>query len=159
MDKKIEQATEIDSPATPLEKIDRNLSAVFGTEPMEVTVIDEKGLVPPAVEEDEVIDTDTNFVRSNMYSMIQQGQDALQYAIDLAKQSDSPRAFEVVGTLMKNIADINMQMLDAHEKKRKLKTPTQDDKQPQKVVNNSIVFQGSTAELNKMLNDMKKENE
>ena len=59
---------------------------------------------------------------------------------------------------MKQLADMNMQMLDAHEKKAKLKAPTKkDETTPQKVVNNSIVFSGSTADLNRMLNDMKKE--
>lgn len=156
----IDQITEIDSPGSPLEKIDNNLRNVFGTEPMEVSVLDDRNVVVPAPQSsDETIETDSNFVRSNMYSMIQQGQDALLYAIELAKQSDSPRAFEVVGTLMKNIADINMQMLDAHEKKKKLTSSTSEDKSPQKIVNNSIIFQGSTKDLNKILSDMKKENE
>lgn len=130
---------------------------------MDVTVVEVKNevLVPPVSDEKEVIDTDANYVRSNMYSLMQQGQDALGYALDLAKQSDSPRAFEVVGTLMKNLADMNMQILDAHEKKQKLKTPKKEEQEhgPQKVVNNSIVFQGSTADLNKMLMQMKKDNE
>jgi hypothetical protein len=151
--KKIEQVTEIDSPATPLEKIDKNLSSLFGTEPMEVSVIDNNHVEPVP----ESVEVDSSFVRSNLYSLVQQGQDALSYALELAKQSDSPRAFEVVGTLMKNIADVNLQLLDAHEKKAKLSK--KEEVTASKVVNNSIVFQGSTADLNKMLADMRKENQ
>jgi hypothetical protein len=156
-----EQITEIEcSPATPLEKIDKNLSSIFGTEPMEIAPIQSNTPVVPPKSEDENkdIEVDAEFVRSNMYSLVQQGQDALNYALELAKQSDSPRAFEVVGTLMKNISDINMQLLDAQEKKQKLKgKTTKEESGPQKVVNNSIVFQGSTADLNKLLSDMRKE--
>jgi hypothetical protein len=88
---------------------------------------------------------------------MQQGQDALHYALELAKQSDSPRAFEVVGSLMKNLSDMNLQLLDTHEKKAKLSSKKEETPGPQKVVNNSIVFQGSTTELNKMLENMRKE--
>ena len=158
MKEKTEQIIETESPATPLEKIDRNLSSVFGAKPMEMTIIDDAGVVPPAGETDkELIDSDANHVRSNMYSLLQQGQDALIYAIELAKQSDSPRAFEVVGTLMKNLSDMNLQLLDTHEKKQKLAGKKTDDAQPQKIVNNSIVFQGSTKELHQMIQNMKKE--
>jgi hypothetical protein len=155
-----EQIVESESPSTPLEKLDKNLSSIFGTELMDVvpSTSNVPAIVPEADTHSEEITADAAYVRSNMYSLMQQGQDALQYAIDLAKQSDSPRAFEVVGSLMKNLSDINMQLLDSHEKKSKLIAPKKDEPAgPQKVVNNSIVFQGSTADLNRMLNDMKKE--
>jgi hypothetical protein len=155
METKMQQITETDSPATPLEKIDRNLSSVFGAAPMEMTVIDDTRVVAPMGGNNEMIETDANHVRSNMYSLLQQGQDALIYALELAKQSDSPRAFEVVGTLMKNLSDMNLQLLDTHEKKQKL-SGKKTDEQP-KVVNNSIVFQGSTKELHNMIQAMKKE--
>ncbi len=153
----MQQIIETDSPTTPLEKVDRNLSNIFGAERMEVTVVDDQGVIPPAADtQDELVDADANHVRSNMYSLLQQGQDALHYALELAKQSDSPRAFEVVGTLMKNLSDMNLQLLDTHEKKQKL-NQTKKDEGPQKVVNNSIVFQGSTKDLHQMLQTMKKE--
>lgn len=126
---------------------------------MDVTVVDDQGVVPPAANtEKELVDADANHVRSNMYSLLQQGQDALIYALELAKQSDSPRAFEVVGTLMKNLSDMNLQLLDTHEKRQKLSAPKKEEAGgPQKVVNNSIVFQGSTKDLYQMLQTMKKD--
>jgi hypothetical protein len=159
---KIEPTTEIASPASPLMKIDRSLSNIFGSEPMAVSVVTPKGEIPMPVETADMteVDTDASVVRSNLHELLQQGQDALQYAIDLAKQSDSPRAFEVVGTLMSNLAAMNMQLMDSHEKKAKIKANAagrSDNQQAHKVVNNSIVFSGSTAELNAMLNNMKKD--
>lgn len=145
------------SPATPLEKIDNSLSEVFETQKMDLSVIDTNNEIILEDEgDDKNVETDADHVRANMYSLLQQGNDALQYALELAKQSDSPRAFEVVGTLMKNLSDMNMQLLDSHEKKQKLRGK-KEEVQPQKIVNNSIVFNGKTADLNKMLDQMKKE--
>ena len=133
------------------------LSSVFNTEPMQqVSVIDERGAVIPPAGDEDTVDADHDHIRSNMYSLIQQGNDALQYAIEIAKTSESPRAFEVVGTLIKNLSDMNLQLLDSHEKKQKLKGK-KEEQQPQKIVNNSVVFTGTTAEINKMLDQMKKE--
>lgn len=143
---------------TPIEKTDHLLGSVFNTEPMSVTVIDEKGVVPVESQTDtENVDADHVHVRANMYSLLQQGNDALQYALELAKSSDSPRAFEVVGTLMKNLSDMNLQLLDTHEKKQKLKAKKEETTNPQKVVNNSVIFTGTTHEINKMLEQMKRE--
>lgn len=152
-----EQNTETEF-ATPLEKLDNSLSKVFGTEPMEV--IDSKGSVVVSAEKEdsEQIETDHNHARSNMYGLLQQGNDALQYALELAKQSDSPRAFEVVGTLMKNLSDMNAQLMDLHDKKATLTRQKTKEDAPQKVVNNnSIIFQGSTKELSRMLANMRKD--
>lgn len=151
-----EPISEISDYATPIEKTDKLLSSVFNTEPMQVSVIDEKGAVIPPAGDEDAVDADHDHIRSNMYSLIQQGNDALQYAIEIAKTSESPRAFEVVGTLIKNLSDMNLQLLDSHEKKQKLKGK-KEEQQPQKIVNNSVVFTGTTAEINKMLDQMKKE--
>ena len=153
-----------ESPSTSLEKVDRNLSSIFDTAPMDTTLLDANNRVVAQLPEADVaerqkIDTDADFARNNIYTLVQQGQDALQYAIDLAKQSDSPRAFEVVGSLLKNLTDMNMQLLDSHEKKAKINAARkQPDATPEKVVNNSIVFNGTTAQLNDMLKTMKREN-
>ena len=154
----------VESPSTSLEKVDRNLSNIFETAPMDATLLDANNRVVAQLPESDVadrqkIDADADFARNNIYTLVQQGQDALQYAIDLAKQSDSPRAFEVVGALLKNLTDMNMQLLDSHEKKAKINAARkQPDPAPEKVVNNSIVFNGTTAQLNDMLKTMKREN-
>lgn len=158
MDTMLERNTENLEFKTPIEKTDHLLSSVFKTEQMDLSVIDVKGdVVVPDTHEDNEVDVDHKHIRSNMYNLLQQGNDALQYALELAKTSESPRAFEVVGTLMKNLSDMNLQLLDTHDKKQKLKTKKEEASTPQKIVNNSVVFNGTTAEINKMLEQMKKE--
>lgn len=108
-------------------------------------------------EQDTQIEYDYQSSRSNLYSLLQQGEDALQHALDVAKAKEEPRAFEVVGGLLKQLADINTQLLDIAEKKQKLlEKEKKEDSRPSNVTNNAI-FVGSTDELNKMLNKIKGE--
>jgi hypothetical protein len=153
---------------TPLDKTDNALSEVFNTEPMVIRPDSKDILVQPSNPTesepvDALIEVDANGARGNLYQLLQQGQDALTYAIDLAKQSDKPSAFEAVSNMIKTLAETNMQLLDLLEKKQKL-TRTSNGKitkeeasgqaPPAQVTNNSI-FVGSTAELAKMLDKMK----
>ena len=154
------QKTTVLSPNTQLGKVDVALSNTFGTDTMVVDVVPKNTTPAPVPPEDNTeVDHDFNVAKANIASLVQQGTSALEYAIDLAKASDSPRAFEVVATLMKNLADMNAQIVDLHTKKASMKkTTVATPDQPQKVVNNSIVFQGTTADLNKMLANMRNEN-
>jgi hypothetical protein len=134
-------------------KIDETLSAEFGIEPMGKTeVITQTG---------EVINDSTNKIqddfevsRGNLRVLLQQGQEALQKSLDVAMQSEHPRAFEVVGNLMKQLADINQQLLDLHQQKQKLDAPKEGSRK--EVTNNNVIFTGSTAELNKLIKNMSK---
>jgi hypothetical protein len=82
------------------------------------------------------------------------GQEALESALEIAKQSEHPRAFEVVGNLIKQLADINHQLLDVHTKKQRLGAKEPEQKATN-VTNNSI-FVGSTSELSKLIDKMNK---
>ena len=140
-------------------KIDETLSDVFDIEPMEVKsgeLITTKGDV--VVPKDEKIEYDYEKTRSNLHALLQSGQDALMHALEVAKSSEHPRAFEVVGNLMKQLSDVNAQLLDLHEKKQKLDAPKGKQEEPnsKQVTNNNAIFVGSTAELNKMLQNMNK---
>lgn len=134
-------------------KIDETLYAEFGIEPMGKTeVITQTG---------EVINDSTNKIqddfevsRGNLRILLQQGQEALQKSLDVAMQSEHPRAFEVVGNLMKQLADINQQLLDLHQQKQKLDAPKEGSRK--EVTNNNVIFTGSTAELNKLIKNMSK---
>lgn len=139
-------------------KIDENLSEVFDIEPMEVVtgeiITVDNEVIPP---KDQKIEHDYEKTRSNLYSLLEQGQDALIAALSVAKQSEHPRAFEVVGNLMKQLADVNEQLMSLHEKKQKLDAPKKGEESPSKqVTNNNAIFVGSTTELNKMLSNMNK---
>lgn len=113
-------------------------------------------ILPENTTVDQNIDTDYEKTRANLHSLLAQGQEALVYALDVAKQSEHPRAFEVVGNLVKQLADVNHQLLDLTEKRQKLAaTPKQETGQPGKqITNNNAIFVGSTAELNNMLKNM-----
>lgn len=141
-------------------KIDETLSDVFDIEPMDVKsgeLITTKGDV--VVPKDEKIEYDYEKTRSNLHGLLQSGQDALMHALEVAKASEHPRAFEVVGNLMKQLSDVNAQLLDLHEKKQKLdlpKTKQEESTSSKQVTNNNAIFVGSTSELNKMLSNMNK---
>jgi hypothetical protein len=134
-------------------KIDDNLSEVFDIAPMpaqqEVITVNEVTPSSSKVEDD----YDTS--RNNLKDILVKGQAALQHALDVAKQSEHPRAFEVVGNLMKQLADINQQLMDIHQQKKKLDEPSKGEISKQ-VTNNNAIFVGSTAELNKMISNMNK---
>lgn len=143
-------------------KSDEKLSDVFGVEPIGHTeILDSSGVVIPTnvnSEKNEELNVDYETTRSNIHSILQQGQDALTHALAVAKNSEHPRAFEVVGGLMKHLSDINSQLLDIHKKKQQIETPKDADaKQTNNVTNNNAIFVGSTSELSKMLENMRKE--
>ena len=134
--------------------IDDNLSQVFDIEPIGKTeIISQTGNVIPS--KNEAFDHDYETTRSNLHSILSQGQDALFHALEVAKQSEHPRAFEVVGGLMKHLSDINHQLLDLHKKKQALESGKPDDEKAT-ITNNNAIFVGSTTELSKMLNDIRK---
>lgn len=130
--------------------IDDKLSQVFDMAP-----IGNQEIVPaqPTRQINHALDDDFETTRSNLHSLLTQGQDALYHALEVAKQSEHPRAFEVVGGLVKHLSDINAQLLDLHKKKQSIESPTKEDS---KTVTNNAIFVGSTSELSKMLNDIRK---
>jgi len=134
-------------------KIDETLSAEFGIEPMGNTEVIKK-TVDVINDSTNRIQDDFDITRGNLLILLQQGKEALQKSLDVAMQSEHPRAFEVVGNLMKQLADINQQLLDLHQQKQKLDTPKEGSRK--EVTNNNVIFTGSTAELNKLIKNMSK---
>lgn len=114
--------------------------------------------LPKVVEpphEDTMIEYDYNSARTNLYSILQQGEDALLHALEVAKAKEEPRAFEVVGGLLKQLSDINTQLLDIAEKKQKLLEKEKKEIPVTQTVTNNAIFIGSTDELNKALKQIK----
>ena len=140
-------------------KIDDNLSQIFDMETVkqgEVIMASGEVVVPESNVQNEKIDYDYDKTRANLHSLLAQGQEALMHALEVAKASEHPRAFEVVGNLVKQLSEVNAQLLDIHEKKQKLdgKTDKKDDVSTKNVTNNNAIFVGSTTELNKMIKNM-----
>ena len=136
-------------------KIDDSLSEVFDTPLIvknEGEVIDSQtGEIVETPEKK--IENDYDHARENLRKLLTDGQTALQTALSVAQQSEHPRAIEVVGNLMKQLADINQQLLDLHQQKQKLDGP----KVAEKNVTNNSIFVGSTQDLAKMIQNMKQE--
>ena len=93
---------------------------------------------------------DYEYARQNMYDIIEKGTSALEDIVDIARQSESPRAFEVVTNLIKTLADANKDLMDLAKKNKELSKP--DASNENKTVNNNL-FVGSYSELLKMIKD------
>jgi predicted house-cleaning noncanonical NTP pyrophosphatase (MazG superfamily) len=133
-------------------RIDDSLSEVFDVQTSPKTeVITQDGEIISTTSQK--IESDYDTTRNNLRILLQQGQEALQKSLDVAMQSEHPRAFEVVGNLMKQLAEVNQQLMDLHQQKQKLDEPSKAERAKQ-VTNNNAIFVGSTAELNKLIKKM-----
>jgi hypothetical protein len=117
--------------------------------PVPVIVEQPKKEVISGAPNDESIDADYEYARENLKLFIEKGKEAMDNIIFLAKEGESPRAYEVVGQLIKTLADTNKDLLDLGKKVKDLKTKKDDTQQPQHVTN--ALFVGSTAELQKLI--------
>ena len=92
---------------------------------------------------------DYEYQRQNFYNLVERGTDAVEGILELAKESDHPRAYEVAGNLIKQVAEVTEKLGDLQEKMKKLKEVPSNA--PKNVTN--ALFVGSTAELQKMLKE------
>lgn len=95
---------------------------------------------------------DYEYSRKVLYDLIEKGLAAVEDAVLVAKESEHPRAFEVLSGLIKNTADVNDKLLDLNKKHKEINTEQTTNDGP---VNNNV-FIGSTADLQRMLQDVKK---
>lgn len=103
----------------------------------------------------ENLDKDYNYARDNFYNVIEKGTQALEELLDVASQSQHPRAYEVIATTIKTLIDANKDLVELSMKKKQaeLNDPASA---PSKVINNTL-FVGTTSDLQKLLRDMKNE--
>ena len=108
---------------------------------------------------DENAKNDFEYSRQIYHDLLAKGTDALDDMMEVARMSEHPRAFEVLSTMMKSIADINGDLMDLHKKKKDFyKSEDKNPQLPNGTVNNNL-FVGSTTELQRMLQDMNKVND
>ena len=108
----------------------------------------EVGITKPERHERNDIEKDYEYTRGNLFSIIEKGQEAINGILELAQDSEMPRAYEVAGQLIKSVSDATDKLMDL-QKKLKDVEEEKASKGPN-TVNNSL-FVGSTAELAKML--------
>ena len=127
------------------------LDETFDVEPTEVE-IEKVEKVENKIEniksQSEDIKKDYEYTRGNLYSIIEKGQEAIDGILELAQESEMPRAYEVAGQLIKNVADATDKLLTLQQKLKDVQEE-KDIKGPTTV--NNALFVGSTAELQKLL--------
>jgi hypothetical protein len=96
------------------------------------------------------LENDYEYTRGQLYNLIEKGQEAINGILDVAQNSDHPRAYEVAGNLIKNVADISDKLVDLQKKMKDISE--EKSKGPTNVTN--AMFVGSTSELQKMLKQM-----
>ena len=127
------------------------LNEVLGvSEPKPKEVVVSEPVPRPSDELDDV-DADYKYQRDNFYNLIEKGQNAIEGILNVAKESDHPRGYEVAGNLIKQVAEVTEKLGDLQEKMKKLKEVP--NSAPKSVTN--ALFVGSTAELQKMLKEKK----
>ena len=128
--------------------VDDHLDEVLGIveKPKKEVVKTER--IVPAITADDSGDSEIDFqyVRENLYNLIERGQDGLEEMLEIAKSSEHPRAMEVFGQLIGKLTDTNKELLNLHKTKKDI---SQETSGPKNVSNN--LFVGSTAELQKFL--------
>ena len=131
-----------------MENLDQHLDEVLGIIDNPKKEISKVEHVTPVVNgHDE--DADFQYARENLYNLIERGQDGLDELLEIAKQSEHPRAFEVVQHTIGQLTTTNKELLNLHKTKKDIKA----EKGPTNVTN--ALFVGSTAELQKILKEKK----
>ena len=135
-----------------MKNLNANLSEIFDIEPIKETVQVET--LPAVVEYADPINADAEFARDNIRELVTQGNQAVNELMLIARDGQHPRAFEVLSGLMKNLADMNKDLLEIQKRKKDLapKAEAQNNLNIDKAV-----FVGSTAQLVKMLKNQKQE--
>lgn len=131
-------------------KINEKLSKVLDIEPISFTEVVES----PQENIQGQIENDSDFARKNIVNLIEKGNNAIDHLLRVAIESEHPRAYEVASGLIKNLSDLNKDLLQIQKTKKELL--------PKPTENNNLnidkaVFVGSTTDLIKMLKQSKKE--
>jgi hypothetical protein len=130
--------------------IDKKIDDALGiTQTITQELIHPKPLVPRPDDSLDHTDADYKYSRENFYNLVERGQDAIDGILEVAKEGEHPRAYEVVGQLIKNVAEVTEKLADLQEKMKKLKEVP--DNAPKNVTN--ALFIGSTKELQNLLKD------
>lgn len=131
-------------------KFKKNMDEIFDLAPVEV---DATFIEPVKVEKPNPdAQKDYEHSRSILYNLIDKGQEAINASLELAQNSDQPRAYEVVALTIKNVAEVAEKLIDLQ---KKMKDINEQPKSGPTTVNNTM-FVGSTADLAKMLKNASK---
>lgn len=142
-----------------MKKLNETLSEALDIEPIEFEVVEPVVQeTTPVVQNTSIVncavEEDTEFARNNIKNLIAKGTTAMDNILQIAAASEHPRAFEVAAGLIKNLADMNKDLLDIQKKKKDL-SPQESSSSGKNVNVNNAVFVGNTTELLKLLKNNK----
>ena len=127
--------------------IDKELGVIEKIVPK--IILDNSKVVPYNAKGEDDIEKDYEYQREQFYNLVDKGSKAIDGILELAKESEHPRTYEVAGNLIKQVAEVTEKLGDLQEKMRRLKEVPNNA--PKNVTN--ALFVGSTKELQKMLKD------
>jgi hypothetical protein len=130
-----------------MKKLNENLSDLFDVEPIQI--VEQKSIVPVVIDHDDPIVSDAQFARENIRELISKGNSAIDQLLLVARDTEHPRAYEVAAGLIKNLGDLNKDLLEIQKRKRDL--APKESAQSNGLSIDKAVFVGSTAELIKLV--------
>ena len=129
---------------------DNKINDALGiTQSITQEILDPKPIIPRPPETFDDADADYKYSRENFYNLVERGQAAITGILDLAKESEHPRTYEVAVQLIKTVGEVTEKLADHQEKMKRLKEVP--DHAPKNVTN--ALFVGSTKELQALLKD------
>ena len=130
-----------------MKKLNENLSDLFDVEP--IHIVEQKSTVPVVIDHDDPVVSDAQFARENIRELISKGNSAIDQLLLVARDTEHPRAYEVAAGLIKNLGDLNKDLLEIQKRKRDL--APKESAQSNGLSIDKAVFVGSTAELIKLV--------
>lgn len=128
-----------------MSEVDKNLSEILNTDYIPVVKEDDK---PITVHQDNSENPDANYSRANYYNLIEKGNEALDGILEVAKESQHPRAYEVAANMIKNLSDVTEKLMILQKQQQELKPK---EVVPTNITVDKAVFVGSTADLLKKI--------
>lgn len=129
--------------------MNEKLSEIFDVEPIEMETPKPITTEIVVTENSSVVDTDVNYARINIKNLIEKGNGAIDDLLQVAKHSEHPRAYEVAAGLIKNLSDLNKDLLEIQKRKQDL-IGIKSSESPDVNIDKAV-FVGSTAELMKLI--------
>jgi len=134
-----------------MSKFENNMEEIFDISPLE----EKTEMITQANSEISVdANKDYEYTRGQLYTLISQGQEAVQGALEVAQESGHPRAYEVAVNAMKQVSDMTDKLIDLQQKMKNL---NKEDKKSSPTTVNNTMFIGTTADLQKMIKDAAKD--
>jgi hypothetical protein len=131
-----------------MSKVDENLSNILNTDYIPAVRDDDK---PITIHQDNGENPDAEYSRSNYYNLIEKGNEALEGILEVAKESQHPRAYEVAANMIKNLSDVTEKLMILQKQQKELNPQKAEQQGPTNINVDKAVFVGSTAELLKQL--------